>query len=281
VSAPEDEAPAALDIEAIRARHAAATPGPYRWAGNTDYGDVRLAAAGGSEVFALVERDRSHDDPESRAYASYLRDIQMKIDGEFRSLTDDEITAEVHRSIVQDEDDGDGNELFKTYKALAFYAPGFAYEHAVDRVTYEVTRYQDLPEDTPRSHPQIYRADVVDVRNPNARFLRDSWEDVRQLLAEVERLRDELEIRTAERDSAIVANRGLGRERDQARAEAEAANGQAARLGLLHAQEGMQARVALQGVVDSIDAAEAVGEVDTAVLAARNVAGVALAELQR
>lgn len=177
-----------LDIEQIRATWQAATPGPYRWAGNTDYGDVRLAAAGGSEVFGLIDRDRSHDDPESRAYAEHLRDIQVKIDGEFRRLTDDEITDWVHRSIVAEEDDGDGGEVMRTYKALAFYAPGRAYEHAVDHVTYEVTRYQDLPEDTPRSHPRIYRADVVDVRNPNARFLRASWESVDRLLAEVDRL---------------------------------------------------------------------------------------------
>jgi hypothetical protein len=191
---------APLDIEPIRARHAAATPGPYRWAGNTDYGDVRLAARGGSEVFALIDRERSVDDPQSRAYASYLSDISEVIDGRLRALTEGEIAERVRAAIAYDEDE----EQPPTYPAIAFYRPGFAYEHAVDHVTYEVTRYQDLPEDTPRSHPRIYRADVVDVRNPNARFLRDSWEDVRRLLVEVDRQRAEVEQARAEWDAAVA-----------------------------------------------------------------------------
>ncbi len=182
-----------LDVEQIRAAHEAATPGPYRWAGNTDYGDVRLAAANGSEVFALVDRERTVDDPQSRAYASYLELISEKIDGEFRPLTADEIAERVRAAIAYDEDE----EQPPTYAALAFYVPGFAYEHARDNVTYEVTRYQDLPEGTPRSHEGIYRADVVDVRNPNARFLRDSWEYVEFLLGEVAALRGERDAATA------------------------------------------------------------------------------------
>lgn len=38
-------------------------------------------------------------------------------------------------------------------------------------LVYEVARNQNLPDDTPRSHPQVYRADVVDVRHPNAKFM--------------------------------------------------------------------------------------------------------------
>ena len=39
---------------------------------------------------------------------------------------------------------------------------------------------------------------MVDVRNPNARFLRASWESVDRLLAEVDRLRTERDQLTAE-----------------------------------------------------------------------------------
>ncbi len=39
---------------------------------------------------------------------------------------------------------------------------------------YEVARHQGLPDDTPRDHPKIYRADVVDVRNKTARFIAES-----------------------------------------------------------------------------------------------------------
>lgn len=44
-------------------------------------------------------------------------------------------------------------------------------ETAKDLMVYEVARNQNLPDETPRSHPQVYRADVVDVRHPNARFM--------------------------------------------------------------------------------------------------------------
>ena len=173
-----------LDVEQIRAVHAAATNGPYRWAGNTDYEDVRLAGAGGTEVFAIIEHDRTVDDPQSRAYAHYLSVVREKVDGEFRSLTEDDIAERVRQSIAYDEDE----EQPPTYSALAFYVPGFAYEHARDRAVYQVARIRELPDDTPRSDERIYRADVVDVRNPNARFLRDSWAYVEFLLGENERV---------------------------------------------------------------------------------------------
>lgn len=44
-------------------------------------------------------------------------------------------------------------------------------ETAKDLMVYEVARNQNLPDDTPRNHPKVYRADVVDVRHPNARFM--------------------------------------------------------------------------------------------------------------
>jgi hypothetical protein len=45
-----------------------------------------------------------------------------------------------------------------------------------------------LPDDTPRDHPKVYRADVVGVNHPNAKALAHSWEHVDMLLAEVHRL---------------------------------------------------------------------------------------------
>lgn len=181
-----------LDVEQIRAAHAAATPGPYRWAGNTDYGDVRLAAANGREVFALIARDRKPEDRATQGYRSHLRDIQIhdrslsEGKGGYRDLTDEEIDDWTRTEWLEDE-----HEQPRTDNVLAFYAPGFAYEYARDLAVFEVGRHRGLPDDTPDTDERIYRRDVVDVRNPNARFLRDSWSYVDHLLGEVERLERE------------------------------------------------------------------------------------------
>lgn len=42
---------------------------------------------------------------------------------------------------------------------------------AKNRLVFEVARNQGLPDGTPRSHPKVYRADVVDVMHPNAKFI--------------------------------------------------------------------------------------------------------------
>lgn len=42
---------------------------------------------------------------------------------------------------------------------------------AKNRLVFEVARNQGLPDGTPRSHPKVYRADVVDVMHPNAEFI--------------------------------------------------------------------------------------------------------------
>lgn len=182
-----------VDRATLRELLAAASSTPWRWSGNTDYEDVRLAAANGSEVFAVIDRDHTPDDPLSRAHTEYLRCIKVQIGGEFRRLTDEEIAEAVRVSMVDDQD-GDGEEVPLTYKALAFYVPGFFYQHARDHAVYQVARIRELPDDTPRSDERIYRADVCDVRNPNAQLIRDGINALPGLLNELdeaERRRDE------------------------------------------------------------------------------------------
>ncbi|MGO2030615.1 MAG: ead/Ea22-like family protein [Glutamicibacter ardleyensis] len=69
-------------------------------------------------------------------------------------------------------------------------------ETAKDLMVYEVARNQNLPDETPRSHPQVYRADVVDVRHPNARFMAAANPET--VLALITRLEQ------AERDLVVV-----------------------------------------------------------------------------
>lgn len=55
-----------MSIDEIRARHAAAIPGPYRWGGNTDTHDIALETVlrpgGVCEILGTRAKDRSADD---------------------------------------------------------------------------------------------------------------------------------------------------------------------------------------------------------------------------
>jgi hypothetical protein len=198
-----------LDIDQIRAAHEAATPGPYRWTGNTDNDEVRLIglgrrktadgrSLGRGDVLAVIRRERTSDSPGARGYANYIGDCEQVHDpslndgkGGYRQPTDGEVEQRVRDEWLTDQW---GEPAYDN--ALTVYDPERgAHEFALDLAVYEVARNQGLPDDTPRSHPKVYRADVVDVRNPNARFLRDSWEYVRFLLDEVDRLAGELDKR--------------------------------------------------------------------------------------
>jgi hypothetical protein len=178
-----------FDVEQIRAAHAAATKGPWRWAGNTDHHDIRLIGNGvaAGDVLATLGRERKPEDRAARSYAvmvgeSYVSDGN----GGWRDKTDDEIAEQVEDEFLVDSVHGVPRED----TVLAAFDPEVGvYRHACDLAVFEVGRNRGLPDDTPDTDERIYRRDVVDVRNPNARFLRDSWAYVDWLLAEVRRLR--------------------------------------------------------------------------------------------
>jgi len=76
-----DGARLTADIPALRQLIAEATPTPWTWRGNTDTGDVRLDGTGrGGAVFDVEGVERTADDPQARALASYLRDCGMPED---------------------------------------------------------------------------------------------------------------------------------------------------------------------------------------------------------
>lgn len=77
---------------------------------------------------------------------------------------------------------GIGHET-RTVPRLWFYTDGVA-TPARDQVVFEVA-----PEATSREDPEVYRADIVDIRHPDAQFIAHSREDVEVLLNEVHRLK--------------------------------------------------------------------------------------------
>ena len=169
----------ATTIEEIRARWAATTPGPWFWHGNTDNHQVGLCGRqpglGVCEVLSTISVGRDPHGRDAADLRSYLREI-----GYDRASIEE---------IVEDwatERHSDGDE--RTDNRLAITDPDYIRHSIEELAVYQVARNQGLPDDTPRDHPQVYRADICDVRAPNARALAAAWGDVHALLAMVDEL---------------------------------------------------------------------------------------------
>lgn len=121
-----------IDLEAIRARRAAAAPGPWHWAGNTDSRNIYLASwrrgAGRCTVMDFARWGMQSARPRF-------------ID----------------------------SELFMN--------------NADEYPVWEVS-----PESRRRDDPAVYRADIIDIRHPDAQLIAHAPQDIDDLLAEVDRL---------------------------------------------------------------------------------------------
>lgn len=145
------------------------TPGRWVWRGNTDHrGDVELRAITPGKGCLDVMRRCVEDDPAETAAAEW------DADREIGDYIDRDSWIEMRENSPE--------------KYIAFGADGAHWHvtHGRDLVVYEVARNQNLPDDTPRDHPKVYRADVVDVRNANARFIAAAPDLVRRMATALE-----------------------------------------------------------------------------------------------
>jgi len=159
-----------LDLDAIQARVDAAAPGPWWWGGNVDHhGDVGLRGRkSGSGVIDILRNLTEDIDKEEAGREWDTTDASDFIDRE---------------SYIEWR-----TENPKSY--LAFLSEDELFvEHGRDLAVFEVARNQGLPDDTPRSHPKVYRGDVIGVRNANATFIAHARTDIPALIAEVKALR--------------------------------------------------------------------------------------------
>lgn len=148
-----------IDLHELRRLAAAATPGPWWWGGSVDHhGDVglrgRRPGLGVVDVLRTTPEDvdeesagREWDTTDVSHY--YARDewIEMRVDHPHRYLAflrNDDLFVEAGR----------------------------------DKAVFEVARNRGLPDDTPRDHPQVYRGDVVAIRNANAEYIAAASPDV-------------------------------------------------------------------------------------------------------
>lgn len=173
----------------IRRRWALTTQGPWFWWGNTDNGDEALCGRqpglGVCEVLSTITVKRTAQDPSAESYREYLHDVT--------DLTEDEVEERVRDEWLTDQW-GEPTEDQK----IALTDENHIRRALPEVAVYQVARAQGMPDDTPRTDPRIYRADICDVRNPNGRALAASWADVHALLDEVDRLRSALDAGVAQ-----------------------------------------------------------------------------------
>lgn len=135
-------------IEEIRARAAAATPGPWGWYGNTKIHTVTLATRYWGRHFVM----------------GFRRWGMQGAQPEFWNRSQPWRIPEGARSDTQ-------------------------YAKAADAAIFEVEPNVVDPAD-----PRVYRHDLVGFRSPDATFIEHSREDIDTLLAEVDRLRELLDL---------------------------------------------------------------------------------------
>lgn len=154
-------------LDQIRARAAAATPGPWHWGGNVDHSCPSLRARrpgfGTVEVLGTMPVERTAQD---RAITGYLDEV------------DDDEGADALEAYLRDQWGDPIRDQRLTF--------------TVDGLLVEARRlgvFEVAPQATQRDDRRVYRADIVDVRHPDARFIAAARADVEWLIAEVDRLR--------------------------------------------------------------------------------------------
>lgn len=143
-----------IDLNAIRAREAAATPGPWQWYGNTDVRDIYLATRrwGRQYVMRFARYGMSGAQPVFASGRTWEPDP--------KSMADFDLDFESGSGMVK----------------------------ASTLPIFEVA-----PNATNRLDPKVYRADLAGIRNPDATFIAHARQDVADLLAEVDRLGNQVQ----------------------------------------------------------------------------------------
>lgn len=164
--------PAAARIAEMTALTAAISPGDWYWGGNTDMGDLelrtRIPGKGACIVLGHMEHHYTREEAEGRISAS-------------------DISEEDRQDCIR-------NLLNNPERLLAFGNPDGRYLiPARDTAIYAVARNQGLPDDTPRTHPEVYRADVIGSRHANAAFMEQAPRHMRAATAALSEIHEAVE----------------------------------------------------------------------------------------
>lgn len=143
-----------LDLDDLEAKATAASGGPWHWAGNTDTGEPYLATwtpgFGRCQVLAIGYDERSATGREAESMRSSLDECGYDAE-------------DIDRLVTEWAVDSFGSP--RREPRLEF-ATDLMMVNARDLAIYEVA-----PEATSRDHPDVYRADVVGIRHPDAEYI--------------------------------------------------------------------------------------------------------------
>ena len=187
------------DVAELRRLAEGATQGPWFWWGNTDNHSIALCGRqpglGVCEVISTLSVDRSTTGWEADRLR---RDLAEYTD---LSLSDIEDAVEEWATDEYDQP--------RTDQRLSVTDENYIRRTAEELAVYEVARAQGLPDDTPRDHERIYRADVCDLRAANARYLAGANPSVVLALLDAAAERDALAAKV-ERVRALPAKHPAG-----------------------------------------------------------------------
>ena len=181
-----------IDLDRIEDVASKATRGNWHWSGNTDTpGNIRLTA-GRLDDLGTIPVERTFTDDQVDDLAEYYDD-----------------PANARRYLEAWAYDAEMGAP-RTDERLAFVDESTCmYVDAADLAVYAVARNQGLPDDTPSTHPSVYRRDVCALRNPNAEFMATADPDtVLSLVGEAKRSR--------KIDAVLEDPHAFGFSRDQA-----------------------------------------------------------------
>jgi|GEM_PF-2490265 len=140
-----------LDLEDLKRKASAATPGPWHWAGNTDTGEPYLATwisgAGRCQVLSIGSEDRNLNGRATQSIRDYAEECDADADEMLNGFLYDQFGERLRDPRLQ-------------------FTTDLRCVNARDLAVYEVA-----PKATSREDPKVYRADVVGIRHPDAEFI--------------------------------------------------------------------------------------------------------------
>lgn len=207
-------------IAEIRERAEAAVKGPWRWFGNTEVDQVYLGTAHSGRIFILSpeirrtdtvydwESDEEYSVEMARQYARDLENANSHYPWLMRDHGNHSRLLEFLTDPFDENDPQPRHFTIKNSQPLTRWIKmtpelrlidqerGVTVSHH-DLVRYDVlgakTRAEaGLDAGAGRSNSPLYREDFTGITTPEAEFIAHSREDVDLLLAEIDRLRDEL-----------------------------------------------------------------------------------------
>lgn len=172
----------------IRIRTSKATPGPWKWHGNSDYPTSISLESREWVVLAVRPLERSTDDPAFERLVEYRLDDASDKPLDMDAVAwEQEVRAAAAEEYLADDDDIRTDDRLMMRVPAEGHTAGLALEALHQHVIWQV-----CPDATDRKDPRVYRADFTQTRSPDAQFIAHARADIDFLLARIDELEQQL-----------------------------------------------------------------------------------------